>query len=41
MQLDVTGLPDHQIHVSIFGGKDSGVLELDAMAQADAVFGCS
>jgi hypothetical protein len=40
MKLDLNSLPDYPVHVSGFGGWDAGgVLELDAMAQADAVFG--
>jgi hypothetical protein len=39
MQLDPSGLPHHPVHVSGFGGQDLGVLELDAMSSADAVFG--
>jgi hypothetical protein len=41
MQLEPSGLPDHPVHVSGFGGQDLGVLDLDAMSLADAVFGCS
>jgi hypothetical protein len=39
MQLDLNGLPHHLVHVSVFGGQRAGVLEMDAMTQADAVFG--
>jgi hypothetical protein len=38
MQLDHSGLPDQPVHVSGFGGQDLGVLELDTMSLADAVF---
>jgi hypothetical protein len=42
MKLDLNSLPDYPVHVSGFGGWDAGgVLELDAMTQADAVFGYS
>jgi hypothetical protein len=39
MQLNLNDLPVHLVHVPGFGGKDPGILELDAMAQADTVFG--
>jgi hypothetical protein len=39
MRLDLSGLPDHLVHVSGFGGQDLGVLELDAMSLVDAMFG--
>jgi hypothetical protein len=38
MKLNVSGCRDHPVHVSGFGGKDPDMLELDLMAQADAVF---
>lgn len=41
VQLDLSGIPDHLVHLSGFGGKDTGVQELDLMGQADAVFGNS
>jgi hypothetical protein len=31
--------PHHLVHISGFGGQRAGVLEMDAMTQADAVFG--
>jgi hypothetical protein len=34
----ISGLPDQPIHVSGFDGQDLGVLELDTMSPADAVF---
>jgi hypothetical protein len=39
MQLNLNGLPDQPVHVSGFGGQDLGVLELNTMCPADAVFG--
>jgi hypothetical protein len=39
MQLDLSGLTDHAVHVSECGGQDLGVLEFDAMSPADAKFG--
>jgi hypothetical protein len=39
MQLDLNSLTDHPVYISGFGGQNFGVLELDAMFPADAVFG--
>jgi hypothetical protein len=39
MLLDLSGLPDRPVHVSGYGRYNAGVLELDVMAQPDAVFG--
>jgi hypothetical protein len=38
MQINLNGLLDQPVHVSGFGGKNLGFLELDAVALADAVF---
>jgi hypothetical protein len=38
MQLNLKCLPDQPVHVSGFGGQDFGVLELDTMSPADAMF---
>jgi hypothetical protein len=38
MKLDLNGLLDKPVHVAGLGGQDLGVLELDAMSPADAVF---
>jgi hypothetical protein len=38
MQLDLNGHFDQPVHVSGFGGQDLGVLELDTMSLADAMF---
>jgi hypothetical protein len=37
MDLDLSHLPDDAIHVSEFGGKDYGILELDTMSLVHAV----
>jgi hypothetical protein len=39
VQLNLNGLPDHWVHESRLGEEDGGVLELNAMAQVNAVFG--
>jgi hypothetical protein len=38
MQLDLNGVFNQPVHVSGFGGHDLGVLELDTMSPADAMF---
>jgi hypothetical protein len=38
MKIDLSGLPDHLVHVSGFDAQDLGVLELNVMSLADAVF---
>jgi hypothetical protein len=38
MELNLNGLFDQPVHVSGFGGQDLGVLELDTMSPADAMF---
>jgi hypothetical protein len=37
----ISSLPDHVVNISGFGGEDAGVLELDPVAQAIAVFSSS
>jgi hypothetical protein len=39
LQLHLNGLPGQPVDVSGFGGQDLGVLELDTMSPADAMFG--
>jgi hypothetical protein len=41
VQLNLNGLPDHLVHVSVFGGEDTGVLELHLMVLTYAAFGHS
>jgi hypothetical protein len=41
VELDLSGFPDQPVHVSGFGGQDLGVLELDMMSPADAMFSYS
>jgi hypothetical protein len=38
MQLDLGGLPNYPVYISGFDGQDLGVLKLDAMSPADAMF---
>jgi hypothetical protein len=39
VEFDLIGLPDDMVHASVFDGEYTGMLELDPVAQADAVFG--
>jgi hypothetical protein len=39
VHFDLSDLPDHPVHVTVFSGEDAGVLELDSMAEAYTVFG--
>jgi hypothetical protein len=41
VQLNLDGLPNHLVHVSHLSGQDGGILQLNAVAQVDAVFGHS
>jgi hypothetical protein len=38
MELNLNGLPNNAIHVSGFGGKDGGIVKLNAVSRMDVVF---
>jgi hypothetical protein len=41
MKLSINHLPDDTVHISRFGGVDTGVMELDAVSQLYPVLHCS